>query len=305
MAGVPDRVNSSMPIATFDRGAATELILAALRADGAVIVKDLVEPELADKVARELRPWFDKAATDDASVFDGPRTNRFNCVLQGAPSAAALIEHDMVVAVANDVLLPHCANYTVGSMTAIEILPGEKGQALHRDDTIYPVELAGMELQIGVMWALNDFTEDNGGTRVVPGSHRYLRSWHLPSLAAWEAATMPRGAALFYLGSTWHGGGANTSQESRIGLINTYCLGWLRQESNQYFETPPRVARHFSPRLRALLGYTPHGSGDDQLGTFVGECEGWLELPPETAWRDDRGQIGSSENAEAQAGNSQ
>lgn len=291
-----------MAIACFSGTESLQPILTALRRDGAVIVEGLIKPSLADKVAMELRPWFDSAASDESSAFDGPKTNRFNCVLQGAPSAAALVEHDMVVALANDVLLPHCANYTVGSMTAIEILPGEKGQALHRDDTLYPVELAGMELQMGVMWALNDFTEANGGTRVVPGSHRYLRSWHLPSLSSWEAATMPKGAALFYLGSTWHGGGANSSQASRVGLINTYCLGWLRQESNQYFETPPRVASQFSPRLRALLGYTPHGSGDDQIGTFVGECAGWLDTPPESAWRDDRGQVGSSQNVKAQTG---
>lgn len=291
-----------MAIAKFSGAEPTDLILAALRRDGAVIVTGLIESALADAVAQELRPWFDQAASDEASAFDGPLTNRFNCVLQGAPSAAALVEHDMVVAIANDVLLPHCANYTVGSMTAIEILPGEKGQALHRDDTLYPIELAGMELQIGVMWALNEFTEDNGATRVVSGSHRYLRSWHLPSLSQWEAATMPKGAALFYLGSTWHGGGANASDHSRIGLINTYCLGWLRQESNQYFETPPRVAKHFSPRLRALLGYTPHGSGDDQIGTFVGDCEGWLETPPEADWRDERGQVGGAGDVDAQAG---
>jgi ectoine hydroxylase-related dioxygenase (phytanoyl-CoA dioxygenase family) len=207
-----------------------------------------------------------------------------------------------VLAVADEILLPHCANYTVGSMTAIEILPGEDGQALHRDDTIYPIDLAGMELQIGVMWAINDFTAENGATRVVPGSHRYLRSWHLPSLGEWLPAEMPNGSALFYLGSTWHGGGPNHSQSSRIGLINTYCLGWLRQESNQYFENPPSIARDFSPTLRALLGYSPHGSGDDEIGTFVGECEGWLDTPPRVAWRDERGQVGGEDDVAEQMG---
>ena len=228
--------------------------------------------------------------------------DRFNQVLRASPGAAALIEHEWVLAVADEILLPHCANYTVGSMTAIEILPGEDGQALHRDDTIYPIDLAGMELQIGVMWAINDFTAENGATRVVPGSHRYLRSWHLPSLGEWLPAEMPNGSALFYLGSTWHGGGPNHSQSSRIGLINTYCLGWLRQESNQYFENPPSIAKHFSPTLRALLGYTPHGSGDDEIGTFVGECDGWLDTPPRVAWRDERGQVGGEDDVAEQMG---
>ena len=292
----------SMALKYFDKTTAIETIIAALRRDGAVVVNELAEPELLDAVAAELRPKFDEAASLKKSAFDGSRTNRYNGVLRGAPSAAELVEHDMLIAVANDIMLPHCATYQVGSMTAIEILPGESIQALHRDDSLYPIEMAGMELQLGVMWALNDFTEENGATRVIPDSHRFLRSWHLPDLSAWEAAVMPKGSALFYMGSTWHGGGANTSNKPRAGLINTYSLGWLRQEANQYIETPSEVAVNFSPRLRALLGYTPHGSGDDKIGTFDGECAAWIKTPPESAWRDERGQVGGSAQAEAQTG---
>lgn len=291
-----------MALKYFEKSTAIETIVAALRRDGAVVVNKLAEPELVDAVAAELRPNFDEAALEQKSAFDGSLTNRYNRVLCGAPSSADLVEHDMLIALANDIMLPHCATYQVGSMTAIEILPGESAQALHRDDSLYPMELAGLELQIGVMWALNDFTQENGATRVIPGSHRFLRSWHLPNLSAWEAAVMPKGSALFYLGSTWHGGGANTSDGPRSGLINTYSLGWLRQESNQYFETPPEVALNYSPRLRALLGYTTHGSGDDIIGTFGGECSAWVETPPEAAWQDERGQVGGAAEAEAQAG---
>ena len=113
---------------------------------------------------------------------------------------------------------------------------------------------------------------------------------------------MPKGSALFYLGSTWHGGGANDSNGPRLGLINTYCLGWLRAEVNQYLETPPEIAITFSPRLRALLGYTPHGAGDDQIGGFDGECAAWLDIPPEPNWREERGQVGGANNVEVQSG---
>jgi len=291
-----------MALKYFDRTTAIETIIAALRSDGAVVVNELADPELVDAVAAQLRPKFDEAAARVKSAFDGSRTNRYNCVLRGAPSAAELVEHDMLIAVANNIMLPHCATYQVGSMTAIEILPGELAQALHRDDSLYPIELAGMELQLGVMWALNDFTEENGATRVIPDSHRFLRSWHLPDLSAWEAAVMPKGSALFYMGSTWHGGGMNTSNGPRAGLINTYSLGWLRQESNQYIETPSKIAVNFSPRLRALLGYTPHGTGDDKIGTFDGECAAWVETPPETAWAEERGQVGNSAQVDAQTG---
>ena len=291
-----------MPISKFDRSSDAESIVSALRRNGAAIVTGLVDAEVVESVRAELRPELNASGLETESDFNGSLTLRISNVLAVAPSAAALIDHDMVVAIADEVLLPHCATYQVGSLTAIEILPGESAQALHRDDSLFPIDNAGMEIQIGVMWALDDFTEENGATRVVPGSHRILRSWHLPALDKWEAAVMPKGSALFYLGSMWHGGGANRSSAPRMGLINVYSLGWLRQESNQYLNTPPDVAAKFAPRLRALLGYTPHGSGDDRIGAFRGECPAWVDTPPEPQWRDERGQVGTAADAEAQSG---
>ena len=290
-----------MSLTHLERTADTAAVVEMLRRDGAVVVKDLAKPRLVDTIRSELRPELDSCGLEAKSHFNGSLTLRTNGILSVAPSAAELVDHDMVVRVADEILLPHCATYQVGSLTAIEILPGESEQALHRDDSLYPIDNAGMELQIGVMWALDDFTEENGGTRVVLGSHRFLRSWHLPGLTDWESAVMPKGSALFYMGSTWHGGGANQSDAPRMGLINVYSLGWLRQESNQYLETPPEIAARFSPRLRALLGYTPHGSGDDRIGKFRGDCPAWVDTPPEPAWRDERGQVGTAADVEAQA----
>jgi hypothetical protein len=292
-----------MPIARFERTAEIEAVVAAMQRDGAAVVTGLAEPGLVETLRAELRPLFDACGLDTRSDFNGARSLRApSSLLATAPGAAGLVDHDMVVGIANAVLLPHCATYQVGSMTGIEILPGESAQALHRDDSLYPIEISGLELQIGVMWALDDFTAENGATRVVPGSHRFLRSWHLPGLSGWEAAVMPKGSALFYLGSTWHGGGANRSDAPRMGLINTYSLGWLRQEANLYLEVPAEVAARFGPRLRALLGYTQHGSGDDLIGKFRGECSAWVATPPEAAWRSDRGQVGTATDAKAQSG---
>ena len=77
-----------------------------------------------------------------------------------------------MLAVADAVLKPHCEVYQVGSTTAIEILPGEAAQVLHADDTCYPSHLLPFEAQISALWALDDFTEENGATRIVLGSHR-------------------------------------------------------------------------------------------------------------------------------------
>ena len=292
-----------MPLNKLERTTDVGAIVAALRRDGAVVVTEVAESKLVDTIVAELRPRLDEVGLRSRSAFNGDKTLRaYTGLLSVAPSAAELVDHDLVVDVANELLLPHCAAYTIGSMTAIEILPGESAQALHRDDSLYPIDNAGMELLIGVMWALNDFTEENGGTRVVPGSHRFIRSWHLPDVSRWETAVMPKGSVLFYLGSTWHGGGANRSEVPRLGLINTYSLGWLRSESNHYLDTPPDIAARFGPRMRALLGYMPHGLGDDKIGNFDGDCPAWVATSPEPAWQDERGQIGSAADAKTQAG---
>lgn len=294
-----------MPLTCLDSTSDSGAVADVLRRDGAVVVTELAEPALIDTITTELRPGLESSGLETRSDFNGSRTLRTGSILAEAPSAAPLLEHDLVVGVANEILLPFCATYQIGSMTAIEIQPGESAQALHRDDSLYPIEINGMELEIGVMWAFNDFTAANGGTRVVPGSHRFIRSWHLPDLSSWEPAVMPKGSALFYMGSTWHGGGENRDSEPRLGLINTYSLGWLRQESNQYLATPPEIAAKFSKRLRALLGYTPHGSGDDKIGNFRGHCPAWVETPPEPEWQDKRGQIATKADVKAQTGNRQ
>jgi Phytanoyl-CoA dioxygenase (PhyH) len=266
-----------MLLESLDAKDSSAAVADVLRRDGGVIVRNLSPFNLIDACAAELRLSFNTFDEGQRTNFSGAKTLRCGGVLRYAPSCAALIAHPMVLAVADAILLPSCADYQLGSTTGIEILPGESDQQFHRDDTPYQIQFAGLELQIGVMWAFNDFTAENGATRVVPGSHRFLRAWHRPDLTQWAQAVMPRGSAVFYLGSTWHGGGANRSQSPRAGLINTYCLGWLRSEENHMLEVPPQSARHYDARVRRLLGYTTHGAGHDQLGYYGGDDPVWVQ----------------------------
>jgi hypothetical protein len=136
-----------MPLNSFEKTANIGAIVEALRRDGAVVVHELAEPGLIDAIRAELRPELDASGLKRKSDFNGSKTLRCSSsVLRIAPSAASILDHDMVVEVANAVLLPHCATYQIGSMSAIEILPGESAQALHRDDSLYPIDNAGMEL---------------------------------------------------------------------------------------------------------------------------------------------------------------
>ncbi|MEM7739344.1 MAG: phytanoyl-CoA dioxygenase family protein [Pseudomonadota bacterium] len=253
-------------IETFGRNTDPEDIARSLLKDGGAIVSEQVARQTADRVCDEFRPSFEREGRDYENDFNGYKTLRLSGVLALSRTSADLIAHPLVMAVADRVLKRHCDNYRIGSSTAIEILPGEDDQVLHRDDEIYPMRIAGVEFQIAAMWALDDFTAENGGTRIVPGSHD-LRSIESVKKEDVVQAIMPKGSVLFYLGSTIHGGGANNSSSARAGLITTYSLGWLRQEDNQYLSVPRDIADSYPEHVRRLMGYQSHGP----LGVFPGD----------------------------------
>ncbi|MBT4520332.1 MAG: phytanoyl-CoA dioxygenase family protein [Halieaceae bacterium] len=263
-----------MTIQSFDNSTALEDIQSALMRDGGVIVSGLVENRLIDDILIELRPHFDKQGAKFQNDFNGYKTLRLASILELSRTSSALIAHPLVMKVADAVLLPHCENYRIGSCTAIEILPGEKAQVLHYDDGFYPIRIPNVEFQISAMWALDDFTLENGATRVVPGSH--LNRGEIVEVESEQVqAVMAKGSVLLYLGSTIHGGGANKSDASRSGLVNTYSLGWLRQEENQYLAVSRDVADSYPEVVRRLMGYQSHGP---YLGVFPDDPDGhWYD----------------------------
>jgi len=249
-----------MKLPVFEAGVPAGTVIAALRETGAAVVERVLDDDLIGRCAAEMRPEFDAHGRRTENDFNGYTTLRIGSVLRYAPSTRHIIAHPLALEVADAFLLPHCQDYRIGSNTGIEILPGEADQVLHADDAIYPVRIPSMQLQINAMWSLDDFTEENGATRVVLGSHQPLDYDAHHDLPEPVQAVMPRGSVLFYLGNVLHGGGANRSNAPRMGLINTYSLGWLRQEVNQYLAVPPDIAKQYDERIRRLLGYTKHGS---------------------------------------------
>lgn len=259
---------------SFQAGTARETVLEALARDGGVIVESQVSDAVLDAVRSELRPHFEREGALFQNDFNGFVTRRLGAILALSPTSAELIAHPYVLSIADAILLPHCDCYRLGSATAIEILPGEKQQALHRDDDFYPYRIPEVEYQFGAMWPFDDFTRINGATRIVPGSH-----WtgHRDSYANEDIveAVMPKGSLLLYYGSTYHGGGANRSHAPRTGLINTYALGWLRQEENQYLAIPREIADGYPETVRRLIGYQAHGK---YLGVYPNDPDGrWYE----------------------------
>lgn len=254
-----------MQITSFDHSSPANQVTETLKRDGAVILTEFVTSETADTVAGELRGYFDELGKTYESDFNGYKTLRISSILARSPTSAELIAPQRLLDIIDPILLPHCVNYRIGSTTGIEILPGEADQVLHRDDEIYPMRMPGIEWQVSVMWALNGFTPENGATRVVPGSHRWIET-QPPDEAEVVQSPMPKGSALIYMGSALHGGGANRSDGPRMGLVNTYALGWLRQEINQYLTVPREIAETYPDKVQRLIGYQRHGR---LLGRFL------------------------------------
>ena len=269
---------SENKIRTFDSNTPSDVIAAALLQEGGVIVCNLALDDLVEKINAELREPLDAKGHEFENDFNGYKTRRLGAILGLSRSAADLLTNPLALGVADAVLKRHCENYQVGSMTAIEIHPGEKAQILHRDGDFYPIAIPGVEFQLQAMWALSDFTDENGATRIVT-DRDVLKGVKNADTEAFEnideskvsQAVMPKGSVFFWLQSTIHGGGANTASTSRSGLFISYCLGWVRQEDNQYLLMPREVAESYPENVSRLLGYQSHGKF---LGIYPGDPDG-------------------------------
>ena len=237
----------------------------ALLEDGYVIVERLA-PDLTDRALAELSADIAAAPTGHTD-FLGDRTKRLGSLLRRSAAARELAVHRVVMALADIVLQPHCARYQLNYSGIMHLLPGAKAQELHRDGDLYPFRHPCPPMLMPTMWALTDFTADNGATSVVPGSHRWAEDRD-PTADEIVAAVMPAGSLLVYLGGTIHGGGANVSHSLlRTGLAFQYSLAWLRQEENQYLANPPEIACTYPERLQRLIGY-------DYGGPYLGFVDG-------------------------------
>ena len=237
--------------------ASTDEILEVLARDGCAILDRLAHAATMDAVSADLSQDIANTPTGTGE-FVGHETRRTHTVLVNSSTAGGLALHPTIAALNDAVLGPYCARYQLSSAAAIAIGPGETMQELHRDDLVYPLAHPSERQSVAtVIWALNDFSAANGATLVVPGSHRWDDE-RKPTLAEAVPAEMPRGSAVYILGSTYHAGGANRADDARIGLLYGYCLGWLRQEQNQYLAVPPEVARNLPEALQRLIGYAVH-----------------------------------------------
>ena len=237
----------------FPASAAVDLITASLERDGYAIIENLLSEDQLETLRGELKPHLDARAPGKENMM-GARTRRFGRLLLRSQMAQELAAHPLVLSIADAVLLPYCVRYQLNYSGVMYLEPGETAQPLHRDTGFYPIQNPAPPLLMSTMWAITDFTADNGATCLVPGS-RHWQDAREPSAQEVIVAEMPAGSVLLYIGSTIHGGGANRSASARFGVALHYALGWLRQEENQYLAVPLEVARTLPQKIQELLGY--------------------------------------------------
>ncbi len=235
--------------------ASPDEVAAVIAADGCVVIDRLASPELLDRLEAEMQGYVD-ATPYGTDEFAGPRTRRTGGLVARSAAGRELVLDDLVLG-ACDRVLGHVQQYQLHLTQLIRIEPGAPAQMVHRDQWAFDFFTfpTGYQVQCNTIWAATDFTEENGATRVVPGSHLADDKLRLDA-ADTEPAEMARGSALLYVGSLYHGGGANRSDADRVGVNITYSIGWLRQEENQYLTVPADVARELPERLQRLLGYS-------------------------------------------------
>ncbi|MGB0621440.1 MAG: phytanoyl-CoA dioxygenase family protein [Myxococcota bacterium] len=257
-------------------------LLATMNREHAVIVEGVLSPDCVAQVLEELEPFIAGTEPIDDD-FVGKATTRTGALVTRSPASREAIAHPLVLEVANAFLSEFASNIQLNLTQIMRILPGEKAQGLHRDRYLWSRSLPPeVEPMFNCMWALTDFTEASGATRVVPGSQAWDWARSLEGVDS-IPAEMPAGSVLLYSGSIVHGGGANRAGVPRVGMSITYLLSWLRQEENQYLSCPPEVARTLSSELQGLLGYT---IGNGSLGYFSPSrpAQGHPDtLPPEVA----------------------
>ena len=259
-------------------------LIGAVDRDGCAIVYDAIPPEQLARLNAEFDPLIEQTSPGTPNHipmlvdFMGWKTIRIDGLPGKSKTFVEVLQNPLPLAFADHYLLPSCLHYLLSTAQLIEILPGETVQALHRDDPAWihpPIQIAATDsdkantrgnasdnatqLEVVVLYALCDFTAENGATRIVPGSHRWSYD-RKPKKHEITAAEMSAGSAVYYLGKTLHGGGPNTTRDvPRRAMFTGFSLGWLRTKENFFLSTPLEAVRGMPKAVQRLLGYETHG----------------------------------------------
>lgn len=228
-------------------------ILEDLDRDGYSIIKGYLDSDDVAAKKADLQRVLDSVPTG-RNDFEGYSTRRVYALF----AKTRLFDEQAIDPLVLDVVGRRLgAGFQLSAPVGISIGPGEIAQPVHRDESVYPLERHHRDLVVNTMWALDDFTEENGATVVFPGSHR--STGVQPAESGARRAVMPAGSLMIYLGGLAHGGGANRTGRSRLGVIIEYCAGWLRPQENHVLGVPKQIVADLPRPLQELLGYNVVG----------------------------------------------
>ena len=245
----------------------TEEALERIDRDGYAILEGVLARDEIDALRASIEA-LEVGRPGGRNNFEGEKTQRVYSLAGKGEPFLKLAEHPRVVALLDRVLLP---NWLLSNLQSIRIHPGETPQPWHNDDGFYPIPRPRPTLALSAIWAIEDFTADNGATEVVPGSHRWRDERPDDDDPRAVAAIMPAGSVIVFDAALWHRGGSNRSTRTRLAISPQYCQPWLRPQESQLLVVPPSKAAACSPRVRAMLGYSIHPP-------FIGQVDGMHPL---------------------------
>ncbi|WP_336331390.1 phytanoyl-CoA dioxygenase family protein [Pseudomonas putida] len=276
-------------LSTVSAAASIEQVVEIIRRDGAVIISDFVSPDTLKALTAELDIYLNATPCGVDPYFAGTQTRRVARIIGRSDTAVEVALNPLFIGAARKILQTP-THVWVGSdrveiepdiqlsiTQAIQIGPGQGLQPLHRDDatSLWRHPQYGREARLQLMLAISDFTEENGATRVIPGSHQWDDE-RMPTQEETIAAQMKAGSALLWMGSVYHGGGANASASPRTGLTMAYDLAFLRLEENHFLSIPVERVRQLPAEMQRLLGW----SASSTLLGWV-EIDGQMRDPQE------------------------
>ena len=224
--------------------------LHAVEEQGYVVIPNWLDAErtrrLRDDLRREVNPVRETLPPDRKTVRAHNLLGKTRCVDD-------LVCDLRMLALVQGVLGDRAQ---ISAAVLFDLLPGATPQQLHQDDTLWPIPRPHRPFLMNTVIAVEDFTKANGATHLVPGSHL----WHdQPVRQPPEVETvqieMKAGSLVGWTGAMWHGGGANTTRESRMAVNLNFNLAFLRQQENQYIGVPREEVAKMPRRLQRVLGY--------------------------------------------------
>lgn len=246
---------------TVSGGAQADEEMIALENNGYVVLPNVLSRDDIDRMKRALLPLL---TSTGRNAFEGYRTQRAYSLLAKTRAADCLIDHPRAVTLVDRLLL---RNYQLSQFSAINILPGEDAQLPHADDIFYPIPRPRPALSVATVWAIDDFTEHNGSTVVFPGSHLWPDGREPHENDRPVSLTMTAGSCALFLGTLWHGGGANTATTSRLAITTQYCEPWVRPLEAFTLSVERAIARRLTKEVQNLIGYSV-------FPPFVGSVDG-------------------------------